>query len=73
MAISNSRNMYECCYIQELVQFIGDKLVYMYKLHGTCTILIVSGMLIPTCESTWCHNANICIAVSFISHGFPTD
>jgi len=31
--------MLECFYIQELMQFVGDKLAYMYQLHGSCRIL----------------------------------
>jgi hypothetical protein len=30
MAMIDSRNIWECFYIQELVKFVGDKPVYIY-------------------------------------------
>jgi hypothetical protein len=39
MAMDNCQNMKECFYNQELMQFGGDELVYMYQLHGKCTTL----------------------------------
>jgi len=41
MAINNRRNTYESFLIYGQVQFIGDKLiyVYVYQFHGTYTIM----------------------------------
>jgi hypothetical protein len=54
--MDNIRNMQECYYIQELVHFFGDELVYMYQLHGRCTILSLSLQvfrLLITCAGRW--------------------
>jgi len=36
IVVDSGRNMWECFCIQELVQFVGDKLVSVYELHGSC-------------------------------------
>jgi len=38
--VDSGRNMWECFCIQELVQFIGDKLVAVYELHGSYKVQV---------------------------------
>jgi hypothetical protein len=45
MALDCCRNMWDCFYIQQLVQFVGDVLVYNIRVVCMDTRLTVSGVL----------------------------
>jgi len=46
--VDSGRNMWECFFIQELVQFIGDKLASVYELHGRCKVKEIFTLEQPT-------------------------
>jgi len=42
VALNNGWNMYEWVCIHGQVQFVGNKLIHIYHLHGRCVMLSVS-------------------------------